>query len=116
MYYSRTDRHERSWPTERPYARKNMPMKYWHVFGETAPPRSVAHRSAIDARDDNGRAYARELLGEPRGDRKPRVAPLPPKRTEPVIIVPKDPAKRKSELDKTLAQIAKLKAQLAALG
>lgn len=114
MYYSRTDRRERRCPAERPFAYKGMPKKYWHVFGETAPPASVAHRSAIGALDDNGEAYARELLGSPRGDRR-RVQARPPRPAVRPVEVPKDPAARKKVRDKALAEVARLEAELAKL-
>jgi len=75
MIWSKTDRQEKTWPDE-------VPFRY--VFREgnrrmnvldRRVPRTVVHRDAIGAADDNGARYARMLLGTPRGDRRP-VAPI----------------------------------------
>jgi len=120
MFYSQTDRHEKEWPAE-------VPFRYMFRAGnrrmnvvDRRVPRTVVHRDAIAAADDNGAGYARMLIGVPRGDTKPvapRVARVAARAAKPVkkLTPQQEYDAAVKELAAAQAELAKINATLATL-
>jgi hypothetical protein len=111
MIWSKTDRHERTYPAEVPFRYKTRAGNEFrrYLLTDRKAPVAVVHRSALAVNPD---VYARELLASRRYEGKRRT-PRPVTVTSKVTSKPAKPLSPQDEYKEAMKVVAKLQAELA---